>query len=307
MHQLVVLDLVSDLSIGLACAAIAAALIHFARRPTGLPYARVFLAFALFVIADGVTHLAAVWTVMQPSAWLATALKILTALASVAVALLLPPLVPATAGVGTAGAVLEAAPDAIVLVDAQVTIQLVNERAERLFGYSRSDLVGRPSSLLLPDDVRATRDARRDVYGLRHDGSRFPAEISVSPLVTDAGRLVTAVVRDATDRQRREDDRSERTRAETARLQAEKMGRRASFLAEASRVLAASLDYEATLRSVARVAIPISPITCSSTCWSLAVACGAWPRPIPIRSWKNVWLTGIRPRPRPAEPARSTA
>src|SRR5262249_27738397 len=165
-------------------------------------------------------------------------------------------LVPATAGVGTAGAVLEAAPDAIVLVDAQGTIQLVNERAERLFGYSRSDLVGRPSSLLLPDDVRATRDARRDVYGLRHDGSRFPAEISVSPLVTGAGRLVAAVVRDATDRQRHEDDRSERTRAETARLQAEEMGRRASFLAEASRVLAASLDYEATLRSVARVAIP---------------------------------------------------
>jgi len=51
MHELVVLDLVSDLSIGLACAAIAAVLIHFARRPTGLPYARVFVAFALFVIA----------------------------------------------------------------------------------------------------------------------------------------------------------------------------------------------------------------------------------------------------------------
>ena len=256
MHHLVVLDLASDLSIGLACAAIAAALLHFARRHTGLPYVRVFVAFALFVIADGATHLAAVWVVWQPSAWLATALKIVTALASVAAALLLPPLVPAAASLGTAGAVLDATPDAIVLVDADGAIRLVNERAERLFGYSRGELVGRPSSLLLPDDVRVARDVQRDVYAIRRDGSRFPAEISVSPLVADGGRFITAVVRDVSDRQRREEDRAERSRAETARLQAEEMGRRASFIAEASRVLSASLDYEATLRSVARVAIP---------------------------------------------------
>ena len=61
---------------------------------------------------------------------------------------------------------------------------------------------------------------------------------------------------DVTDRRRLEDDRAERGRAEVARAHAEEIGRRASFLAEASRVLAASLDYEATLRSVARVAIP---------------------------------------------------
>src|SRR5947208_3353843 len=98
MRQLVVLDLVTDLSIGLACAAIAFALIHFARRPTELPYARVFVAFAVFIIADGATHLAAVWSVWQPSAWLATLLKVATALASVAVALVLPPLVPKALG-----------------------------------------------------------------------------------------------------------------------------------------------------------------------------------------------------------------
>jgi signal transduction histidine kinase/ActR/RegA family two-component response regulator len=68
---------------------------------------------------------------------------------------------------------------------------------------------------------------------------------------------VTAVVRDVTDRRRLDDDEhTERGRAEVARAHAEEAGRRASFLAEASRVLAASLDYEATLRSVARVAIP---------------------------------------------------
>ena len=256
MRQLVVLDLVTDLSIGLACAAIAFALIHFARRPTGLPYARVFVAFAVFIIADGATHLAAVWSVWQPSAWLATLLKVATALASVAVALVLPPLVPKALGLGAASAMLDGAPDAILLVDGTGVIRLVNERAERLFGYARSQLLGRPSTLVLPDDVRAARDVQRDVYGLRRDGSRFLAEISVSPLVTDGGRLITAVVRDVTDRRRLEDDRVDRGRVEIARAHAEEIGRRASFLAEASRVLAASLDYEATLRSVARVAIP---------------------------------------------------
>src|SRR2546422_336421 len=131
MRQLVVLDLVTDLSIGVACAAIAFALIHFARRPTALPYGRVFVAFAVFVIADGATHLAAVSTLWQPSAWLATVLRLTTALAAVAVALLLPPLVPKTLALGAASALLDAAPDAIILIDASGTIRLVNERAER--------------------------------------------------------------------------------------------------------------------------------------------------------------------------------
>src|SRR3989442_8602313 len=256
MRQLLVLDLATDLSIGVACAAIAFALIHFARRPTVRPYGRVFVAFAVFVIADGATHLAAVWTLWQPSAWLATVLKLATALAAVAVALLLPPLVPKALALGAASALLDAAPDAIILIDASGTIRLVNERAERLFGYPRRELLGQPSTLVLPDDVRVARDAERDVYGLRRDGTRFLAEVSPSPLVTDGGPLVTAVVRDVTDRRRLEDDRAERGRAEVARAHAEEIGRRASFLAEASRVLAASLDYEATLRSVARVAIP---------------------------------------------------
>src|SRR5438093_1120191 len=185
MRQLVVLDLATDLSIAVACAAIAFALIHFARRPTVRPYGRVFVAFAVFVIADGATHLAAVWTLWQPSAWLATVLKLTTALAAVAVALLLPPLVPKALALGAASALLDAAPDAIILIDASGTIRLVNERAERLFGYPRRELLGRPSTLVLPDDVRVARDAQRDVYGLRRDGSRFLAEVSLSPLVTD--------------------------------------------------------------------------------------------------------------------------
>src|SRR5260370_8326213 len=155
MRQLVVLDLVTDLSIGLAWAAIAFALIPFARRPTGLPYARVCVAFAVFIIADGATHLAAVWSIWQPSAWLATLLKVATALASVAVALVLPPLVPKALGLGAASAMLDRAPDAILLVDGSGVIRLVNQRAERLFCCPRNQLPGRPSTLVPPDHLRA--------------------------------------------------------------------------------------------------------------------------------------------------------
>src|SRR5690242_11052462 len=256
MRHLVVLDLVSDLSIGLACAAIAAVLLHFARRPTGSPYARVLVAFAAFVVFDGATHLVSVWSVWQPSLWMATGLRVATAVASVALALLLPPFVPKALGLGAAEVLLEEAPDAVMLVDGHGAIRLVNQRAERLFGYSRHDLLGRPATIVLPTDVRSAPELQRDVHGVRRDGSRFPAEISVSPLAAAGGQLVTAVVRDVTDRRQLEDDRTERGRAEVARAHAEEISRRASFLAEASRVLSASLDYEATLRSVARVAIP---------------------------------------------------
>ncbi len=254
MRHLAVLELVSDLSIALACAAIAATLVHFARRARGLPYARVFVASAVFAIAAGITHVAGVWTVWQPSGWPAVTLKLATAVASVVVALLVPLLAHEALARG-GGGLLDAAPDAIVLVDERGDIRLVNERAARLFGYARRDLVGRPATAVLSHDIRAVREPPRDVHGVRRDGSRFAAELSLSRVDTDGDELVTAVVRDVSRRDG-EDERTERGRAEMARMQAEEMGRRASFLAEASRVLAASLDYEATLRSVARVAIP---------------------------------------------------
>src|SRR5436309_1703202 len=187
MRQLVVLDLATDLSIGVACAAIAFALIHFARRPTVRPYGRVFVAFAVFVIADGATHLAAVWTLWQPSAWLATVLKLTTALAAVAVALLLPPLVPKALALGAASALLDAAPDAIILIDASGTIRLVNERAERLFGYPRRELLGRPSTLVLPDDVRETQGRLRRLAAAHTDPLIEERLASPRPLAPVAG------------------------------------------------------------------------------------------------------------------------
>ena len=113
---------------------------------------------------------------------------------------------------------LEAAPDAMVCVDAGGRIALVNAQTERLFGYSREELVGQPVEMLVPDAVRDVHPGHRAGYvadprprpmgaemelaGRRRDGTTFPAEISLSAIDTDQGILVSAAVRDVTDRQR---------------------------------------------------------------------------------------------------------
>jgi two-component system, cell cycle sensor histidine kinase and response regulator CckA len=111
---------------------------------------------------------------------------------------------------------LEAAPDAMVCVDAGGRIALVNAQTERLFGYGRDELVGQPVEMLVPDAVREIHPGHRAGYladprprpmgaglelaGRRRDGTTFPAEISLSAIDTDEGILVSAAVRDVTER-----------------------------------------------------------------------------------------------------------
>jgi PAS domain S-box-containing protein len=113
-------------------------------------------------------------------------------------------------------ALLEAAPDAIVVADAEGVITVANHRATDLFGYSRDELVGQPVEMLVPTQSRHRHpDLRRGYVGhpavrpmgaglqlwaVRKDGSKFPVDISLSPLETPAGMLVSAAVRDITDR-----------------------------------------------------------------------------------------------------------
>ncbi|MGA2838273.1 MAG: PAS domain S-box protein [Acidimicrobiales bacterium] len=113
-------------------------------------------------------------------------------------------------------ALLEAAPDAIVGVNSGGRIVLVNSQTERLFGYDRDELIGQAIELLVPEHVRGVHPQRRSGYmadpqlrpmgagmelaGRRKDGSEFPAEISLSAIETDEGLLVSAAVRDVTER-----------------------------------------------------------------------------------------------------------
>lgn len=116
--------------------------------------------------------------------------------------------------------IIESAPTAIVMVDGEGRIVLMNREAETLFGYRRQDLLGRAVEILVPQEYRGRHPglrkaffadptprrmgAGRDLFGVRSDGSRFPVEIGLNPIETDEGLFVLSVIVDITERKRLE-------------------------------------------------------------------------------------------------------
>jgi PAS domain S-box-containing protein len=127
---------------------------------------------------------------------------------------------------------LESAPDAMVIVGRDGRIALVNSQLERLFGYSREELLGRTVDCLVPERYRSQHERHRmgffsqpraramgaglALHGQRRDGTEFPVEISLSPLETEEGLFVSGAIRDATERRR-----FEQTLQDASRLKSE--------------------------------------------------------------------------------------
>ncbi len=126
-------------------------------------------------------------------------------------------------------ALLESAPDAMVIVERGGSIALVNSRVETMFGYERGELLGQPVEVLVPERLRAPhREACTRFFsqpGLKHmglaiemsavrrDGSEFPIEAMLGPIETGEGLLVSTAIRDVTDRKRAEKELQRLNRA----------------------------------------------------------------------------------------------
>lgn len=111
-------------------------------------------------------------------------------------------------------ALLESAPDAMVIVGPDGHIMLANARTDQMFGYQREDLLGREIEMLMPPRLRGAHQQHRagffaepgarrmgaglDLWGQRRDGTVFPVDVSLSPLHTEQGVLVSAAIRDIT-------------------------------------------------------------------------------------------------------------
>ncbi|MEZ5832030.1 MAG: PAS domain S-box protein [Dongiaceae bacterium] len=117
--------------------------------------------------------------------------------------------------------VVEAAPNAMVMISSAGRIEMVNAQAEEVFGYARQEMLGRPVEMLVPERFRGHHPnlrgsfladprarpmgAGRDLFGLRKDGSEFPVEIGLNPIETEEGQMVLSAIVDISDRKQKEE------------------------------------------------------------------------------------------------------
>jgi len=220
-----------DLLIALAYFVISATLLRVVRLAgRELPYHRLFLVFALFIFACGVTHLFAVVTIWHPMLWLAAVAKVLTAVASVGTAAMLFAAaddmiamirtarhIASQRGQERFRALFMATPLAVISFDLEGLVTFWNPSAEKLFGFVQREVLGKPNpivpteflaehSMLLKSTLDGSVTKSYETIRQRQDGSKFPVCVSSAPLFSENGRQVgiMAVIEDISERKRME-------------------------------------------------------------------------------------------------------
>lgn len=223
--------------IALAYGAILISLLYFYARRRDVRLHWVFLCAGGFILALGTTRALEVWRTWSPGSGPVEIIEAIAGAVAIPTAIMLARLIPRALAIPSLEALrksneavvalaaqfrelLESAPDAMVIVDQGGRIFLVNAEAERMFGYGRAEMIGQPVELLLPEEMRPGHSARRAAFfatplapgkgagielnGRRKNGAEFPIEVSLSPLDTPNGVLVSTAIRDLTERKQTE-------------------------------------------------------------------------------------------------------
>jgi len=244
-QKIVWLHVISDSVITLAYYCIPIALVYLVRKRRDIPFNWIFWMFGLFILGCGTTHLMEVWDVWHGSYLVAGIIKAFTAAVSIATAVVLIPLLPkvislpaqiqlqdintrlvvemkereqAAEARARLAAVVESSEDAIVSKTLNGTITAWNPGAERLFGYSASEAVGKPMRMLLPVESASEEDNILERIGrgdrvepfetarIRKDGTKIDVSMTISPIKDARGTIVGAsnIARDISERRRSE-------------------------------------------------------------------------------------------------------
>ena len=169
--------------------------------------------------------------------------------------------------------ILAIADDAIISIDEAQLVTVFSDGAEKIFGYTKAEVVGQSLDVLIPGRFRLAHGSharafshgsnssrrmaeRQAIYGLRKDGTEFPAEASISKISVGEQRIFTVILRDVTDARRQQDELETRVLERTQALQDEIRQRET---AQAALVQAQRMDALGQLAAVSRM----TATTCS--------------------------------------------